>query len=145
MSYILINPWNTFQLILSAVNKKNVVSGQGTLNCPSYPHSSSQKVLPGFASFGAGVLQNSTCWPRSFLPGWAALLSVQSKTTGRQQTHSGGQPLHLHLYLYETSLSSCGASTEESPQLVPDLSCAKIVCYVFTKNTFTTCKEHSEK
>ena len=76
----------------SAVNKKNVVSGQGTLNCPGYPHSSSQKVPPGFASFRAGVLQNSTRWPRNILPGWAALLSVQAEATGRQQTHSGGQP-----------------------------------------------------
>lgn len=100
----------------SAVDKKNVVSGQGTLNCPGYPHPSSQKAPPGFASFRAGVLQNSTHWPRNVLPGWAALLSVQAKATGRQQTHSGGQPLHLHLYLYETS-SSCGASTEGSPQL----------------------------
>lgn len=50
----------------------------------------------------------------------------------------GGQPLPLHLYLYETS-SSHGASIEEGPHLVPDPGHTKKLC-LLTKNIFTACK-----
>lgn len=88
------------------MNKKNVVPGQGALNWPSYPQFNSQRVLPEFASFRADILQNGTHWPRSILPVLAALLSAKSKTVGKQQTHLGGQPLHLHLYLWDFFIQS---------------------------------------